>query len=177
MQIVIKNRILARSNPLQMVQIKVPFVRNATLQCYSNDISLFFFTFYLYYNFALLVSCSCNVHRPRGHPSWMTTPIQGRRFYDYCDSFSSPVAARDLTCSFELNVIRHACRSALDCLRLCDNGHQAPIRRCGGATGRHIDFLRGLDTGYYRSAKKFRAVSGKGAPLVSRNTTLSLFTV
>lgn len=125
-----------------------------------------FFYLYLYYNFALLASC--NAHRPRGHPSWMTAPIQGRRFYGHCDSFPSPAAARDLTCSFELSDVRHACRSALDCLRLCDNGQRAPIQRCGGAlpfgaTGRHIDFLRRLDTGYYRSAKKFRAVSGKEA--------------
>lgn len=105
-----------------------------------------------------------------GHPSWMTASIQGRRFLRPLWFFPSPVAARDLTCSFELSDVRHACRSALDCLRLCDNGHRAPIRRCGGAlpfgaTG-HIDFLRRLDTGYYRSAKKFRAVSGKEAGLL-----------
>lgn len=81
----------------------------------------FFSTFI---NFALP---SCNVHRSCAHPSWMTAPIQGRRFYVHCDSPFSPVAARD----FELSATRVSKRSRL--LRLYDNGQRAPIRRSGGA--------------------------------------------
>lgn len=49
-------------------------------------------------------------------------------------------------------------------------GHQSDVAEelSFGAAGRHIDFLRRLDTGYYRSAKKFRAVSGKEAKLFLR---------
>lgn len=71
-----KNRIFACS---VLLRIEYTDKKAARPQC---DIALYSAldtgTFLPFINFTL--PASCNVHRPRAHPSWMTAPIQGRRF-------------------------------------------------------------------------------------------------
>lgn len=97
-----------------------------------GDIHMYILLFSTFINFTL--PASCNVHRSRAHPSWMTAPIQGRRFYvSIVTPFPSPVAARDLlvcelsaTCDTRVEALSIVC----DCAIMV-SGHQSDVG--GGA--------------------------------------------